>query len=167
MAVLCKVLAGAALVVFIHYISMSKNYLLAALIPLFPTFTLIALYSVGEERTTAELQKTILFGMCSMLPYIVYLIAMYFLVTRYNLMESLLYSTGCWVIVALTLVGVWSYFEKREHAFQQEHHLAQLSEKPLLEASYTVEQLANVGIDSYPSLIHEAADSSLPLGELS
>ena len=39
-----------------------KNYYLAGLVPLFPTFALIAHYIVGSERAHDELKKTILYG---------------------------------------------------------------------------------------------------------
>ena len=102
--VFCKMLFGAALVLLIHFVSLSKNFILASLIPLFPTFTLIALYSVGSSKSVEDLQSSIIFGICAILPYLAYLISMYFMVEKYPLRQSLFYSTGTWFLVAGILV---------------------------------------------------------------
>lgn len=47
----------------------NKNYYIAGLIPLFPTFALIAHYIVATERGTEALRTTIVFGMWSIIPY--------------------------------------------------------------------------------------------------
>ena len=46
-----KALLGAAVVIIINLAAHMKNYYLAGLVPLFPTFALIAHYIVGSERT--------------------------------------------------------------------------------------------------------------------
>src|SRR5215218_3166927 len=63
MAMLIKAVLGAAVVVLIAALSKSRSYYVAGLVPLFPTFSLIAHYIVGSERSTADLRATILFGM--------------------------------------------------------------------------------------------------------
>jgi uncharacterized membrane protein (GlpM family) len=50
MGLLIKGLLGALVVVLIGVLAKSKNYYIAGLIPLFPTFALIAHYIVASER---------------------------------------------------------------------------------------------------------------------
>jgi membrane protein GlpM len=60
-----KALLGAAVVIIINLLAAHmKNYYLAGLVPLFPTFALIAHYIVGSERTHDELKNTVLFSLC-------------------------------------------------------------------------------------------------------
>ena len=109
MHLLIRALAGAAVVVLISLLSRTKNYYLAGLIPLFPTFALISHYIVGTERTVDELKVTILFGMASLLPYFVYLMALYLLVDRVRLELSLAGAIGFWVVAAAVLIVVWNH----------------------------------------------------------
>jgi membrane protein GlpM len=54
-------------------LSRSRSFFIAGLVPLFPTFALIAHYIVGTERSGADLRTTALFGLWSLIPYAVYL----------------------------------------------------------------------------------------------
>jgi membrane protein GlpM len=102
-----KAFLGAGAVVLIQFIAQTKNYFIAGLVPLFPTFALIAHYLVGSQRSVGDLQRTILFGMASLIPYFLYLLALYLLVERWKLVYALLGATGVWIAVALVLVLVW------------------------------------------------------------
>ena len=64
MTLLVRALIGALTVVLIVILSKSKNYFVAGLVPLFPTFALITHYIVGTERSTADLRETVLLGVC-------------------------------------------------------------------------------------------------------
>ena len=108
MGLFVKALAGAAVVVIIQILSQTKNYYIAGLVPLFPTFTLISHYIVGAERTTVELKATIVFGMFSLIPYSVYLVTLYFLVDRFKLIPSLLGATLAWFVAAIALIVAWN-----------------------------------------------------------
>lgn len=103
-----RALFGAAVVVVIQLLSQTRNYYVAGLVPLFPTFTLIAHYIIGTERATDELKATIVFGMFSLIPYLVYLVTLYFLVDRLKLAPALLGATLSWFVVAGVLILVWS-----------------------------------------------------------
>jgi membrane protein GlpM len=70
-----KSLLGAAAVLAIAILSRSKVFFIAGLVPLFPTFALIAHYIVGSERSMADLRTTALFGLWSLIPYAIYLLA--------------------------------------------------------------------------------------------
>jgi membrane protein GlpM len=50
-------------------------------VPLFPTFALISHYIVGSQRTVQEFKETVAFSMVSLVPYLVYLVAVYYLPT--------------------------------------------------------------------------------------
>jgi membrane protein GlpM len=98
---------GAVIVVLIQLLARSRNYYIAGLVPLFPTFALISHLMVGRERTLSELRETILFGMLSLIPYLVYLVALYLLVGRFRLELALLASIALWAATAAGLILLW------------------------------------------------------------
>ena len=106
-ALIFKCLLGAAAVLIIALLSRSKSYYVAGLVPLFPTFALIAHYIVGSERGGADLRTTALFGLWSLLPYAVYLLLVYWLSVRLNLWPTLLLATLGWGLAAAVLLLVW------------------------------------------------------------
>ncbi|MEQ4794260.1 GlpM family protein, partial [Klebsiella variicola subsp. variicola] len=77
MGLLAKALIGAFVVVLIAVLSKSRHYYIAGLVPLFPTFALIAHYIVGAERSIEALRTTIIFSLWAVIPYMVYLISLY------------------------------------------------------------------------------------------
>jgi membrane protein GlpM len=105
-----KSLIGAILVLCIALFSKSRNFFVAGLVPLFPSFTLIAHYMVGTERSASDLQATALFGVWAMAPYLVYLLAVYYLSTRLALVPVLLCATAGWTIGAVIVLAAWSKF---------------------------------------------------------
>jgi membrane protein GlpM len=80
-----KCLLGALAVLLIALLSRSRSFVIAGLVPLFPTFALIAHYIVGSERNAADLRATALFGLWSLIPYATYLFAVYWLSVRTTL----------------------------------------------------------------------------------
>ncbi|NBF05155.1 hypothetical protein GV819_22975 [Pseudomonas sp. Fl5BN2] len=107
MDLLLKAALGAAVVVILAALAKTRNYYIAGLVPLFPTFALIAHYIVGKGRTVDDLKTTILFGMWSIIPYFVYLATLYLMVDRLRLEASLAVATVAWLIAASILVSVW------------------------------------------------------------
>ncbi|EKT4465964.1 GlpM family protein [Pseudomonas putida] len=105
-----KASLGAAVVVLLAILSKTRNYYIAGLVPLFPTFALIAHYIVGKGRSLADLKTTILFGMWSIIPYFIYLAALYVLVDRMRLEASLALATVAWLVAATVLVTLWMRF---------------------------------------------------------
>jgi len=103
-----KCLLGAAAVLLIALLSRTRNFFIAGLVPLFPTFALIAHYIVGSERSVADLRTTALFGLWSLIPYAVYLLAVYWLSVRYSLASTLLLATVAWTAAAIVLLAAWS-----------------------------------------------------------
>jgi membrane protein GlpM len=103
-----KCLLGALAVLAIALLSRSKNFVVAGLVPLFPTFALIAHAIVGSERSMADLRTTALFGLWSLLPYAVYLLTVYALSLRCTLTTTLLSATASWALAATLLMLTWS-----------------------------------------------------------
>ena len=102
-----KAALGAGVVVLLAILSKTRNYYIAGLVPLFPTFALIAHYIVGKGRSLEDLKATILFGMWSIIPYFVYLATLYVLVDRMRLELSLAMAALAWLVAASLLVFVW------------------------------------------------------------
>ena len=102
-----KAALGAGVVLLLAVLSKTRNYYIAGLVPLFPTFALIAHYIVGKGRSIADLKATILFGMWSIIPYFVYLAVLYLLVDRMRLETSLALAAVAWLMAATVLVSVW------------------------------------------------------------
>ena len=107
MDLILKAALGAAVVIILAMLAKTKNYYIAGLVPLFPTFALIAHYIVGKGRSLDDLKTTIVFGMWSIIPYFIYLAALYVLVDRMRLQLSLALAAVAWLIAATLLVSVW------------------------------------------------------------
>ena len=107
MDLILKAALGAGVVIILAMLAKTKNYYIAGLVPLFPTFALIAHYIVGKGRSLDDLKTTIVFGMWSIIPYFIYLAALYVLVDRMRLEASLALATVAWLMAATVLVSVW------------------------------------------------------------
>ena len=107
MNLLLKALIGALMVLLIGLLARTRNYYIAGLLPLFPTFALMAHYIVGSERGMAELKATIVFGMWAVVPYLAYLASLYWLVDRLRLLPALLVALCVWGITAAGAVLLW------------------------------------------------------------
>jgi membrane protein GlpM len=107
LSLLLKALLGAAAVLAIALLSRSRSFYIAGMIPLFPTFALIAHYVVGSERTAADLRQTALFGLWSLFPYAVYLAVVYYLSVRATLLHTLLAATASWLFAAGIVLILW------------------------------------------------------------
>ena len=108
MNLIVKSLVGALMVLLIGLLARTRNYYIAGLLPLFPTFALMAHYIVGSERGTAELKATIVFGMWAVVPYLAYLLALYWLVDRLRLVPALAGALLVWCVVAAAAVLLWN-----------------------------------------------------------
>ena len=106
-ALFLKCLLGALAVLLIALLSRTRNFFIAGLVPLFPTFALIAHALVGSERGGAALRATALFGLCALLPYAVYLLVVYALSLRCSLSTTLASATAAWTASAAVLLLAW------------------------------------------------------------
>ena len=98
---------GALVVLLIALLSCSKSFYIAGLVPLFPTFALIAHVIVQQAQGSEALQKTALFGLWSLIPYAVYLLLVYFLATKMSLWACLSLATLAWCVAAGCLLYGW------------------------------------------------------------
>lgn len=110
-ALFLKCMLGAGVVLIISILSKSKAFYIAGLVPLFPTFALIAHVIVFQQKGAEALQKTALFGLWSLIPYAVYLVAVYVLATRMSMWSCLGLATLCWVVAAAGLIYGWQLFQ--------------------------------------------------------
>lgn len=108
MALTLKALLGAAAALLIAVLAASRNYVIAGLVPLFPTFALIAHVLVGRERGPQALKATVVFGLWAMLPYAAYLLTVYVLADRLPLWGTLAGATLLWLLAAGVLILAWS-----------------------------------------------------------
>jgi membrane protein GlpM len=107
MDLILKATLGAAVVIILAALAKTKNYYIAGLVPLFPTFALIAHYIVGKGRSLDDLKTTIVFGMWSIIPYFIYLATLYLMVDKMRLEASLAVAAVAWLMAATVLVSVW------------------------------------------------------------
>ncbi|MGU2611281.1 GlpM family protein [Acinetobacter baumannii] len=110
-ALFLKCMLGAGVVLIIAILSKSKAFYIAGLVPLFPTFALIAHVIVFQQKGAEALQKTALFGLWSLIPYAIYLAAVYVLATRMSMWSCLGVATLCWVVAAAGLIYGWQLFQ--------------------------------------------------------
>lgn len=106
-----KCMLGVGVVLIISILSKSKAFYIAGLVPLFPTFALIAHVIVFQQKGAEALQKTALFGLWSLIPYAIYLVAVYVLATRMSMWSCLGLATLCWVVAAAGLIYGWQLFQ--------------------------------------------------------
>ncbi|EGR0775173.1 GlpM family protein [Vibrio cholerae] len=107
-ALFFKCLLGALAVLIIALLSKTKSFFISGLVPLFPTFALIAHYIVGTERTMEDLRTTALFGLYSLIPYAAYLLAVYYFSYRLSLTGTLVCATLVWLVFAVLLLVGWT-----------------------------------------------------------
>ncbi|QNW91621.1 GlpM family protein [Acinetobacter seifertii] len=110
-ALFLKCMLGAGVVLIISILSKSKAFYIAGLVPLFPTFALIAHVIVYQQKGAEALQKTALFGLWSLIPYAIYLVAVCMLATRVSMWSCLGLVTLCWVVAAAGLIYGWQLFQ--------------------------------------------------------
>ncbi|QKJ86667.1 GlpM family protein [Paramixta manurensis] len=108
MGLLLKAALGAAVVLLIGILAKTRNYYIAGLVPLFPTFALIAHYIVATERNVEALRATIIFGMWAIVPYFIYLLSLWYLIGLMRLPWALGSAVLCWVAAAWLLISLWS-----------------------------------------------------------
>ncbi|MDR3452286.1 MAG: GlpM family protein [Rhodoferax sp.] len=108
LSLVLKCFLGAGAVLVIALLSRSRSFFVAGLVPLFPTFALIAHYIIGTERSAQDLRMTALFGLWSLVPYAIYLLAVYWLSVRLTLTATLTVATIAWGVAAAALLLAWS-----------------------------------------------------------
>ena len=103
-----KCVLGALAVLMIALLAKTRSFYIAGLVPLFPTFAIIAHYIVGSERLASDLRSTAIFGLWSLLPYAAYLVSIVVLSERFTLMVTLTVGELAWAVAAGLLLTVWT-----------------------------------------------------------
>ena len=91
---------GAVLAVFISFLGKTNFYLLTALAPLFPTFTLFAHVSANIEGGQDRVKQVVVFGFLSMIAYLIYMVVMYFSVQQLKFLQATGLSLAVWAVAA-------------------------------------------------------------------
>ncbi|MGB9190555.1 MULTISPECIES: GlpM family protein [unclassified Acinetobacter] len=112
LALFLKCILGAAVVLIISLLSKSKAFYIAGLVPLFPTFALIAHVIVSQQQGAEALQKTALFSLWSLIPYAIYLLMVYMLASKMLMWSCLSIATLCWIVAAAGLIYGWQMFQQ-------------------------------------------------------
>lgn len=110
MGLLIKTALGAAIVLLIGVLAKTKNYYIAGLLPLFPTFALIAHYIVATERNVEALRTTVIFGMWAIVPYFIYLASLWYFSAMMRVPLALLAAVVMWSLAAWGLITLWTRF---------------------------------------------------------
>lgn len=100
MDILLKVVIGGVVILAITLIAKTKSFAIAGLIPLIPIFAVISHTIIYSELNTVDLKKTILIGIISLIPYLAYLISMYFTVDKLPFVKALVLSLTVWTVLA-------------------------------------------------------------------
>ncbi|UJJ33378.1 GlpM family protein [Halopseudomonas maritima] len=108
MSLALKCVLGALAVLMIALLAKTRSFYIAGLVPLFPTFAIIAHYIVGSERLASDLRSTAIFGLWSLLPYAAYLLSIVVLSERFTLVVTLAVGALAWAVAAGLLLGVWT-----------------------------------------------------------
>ncbi|MGP4712951.1 MULTISPECIES: GlpM family protein [unclassified Psychrobacter] len=106
-----KMIIGALMVLLIQLFAQTRFFYLAALAPLFPTFTLISHFIVGTERSGADLKIALIFSMLGVIPHLIYTLVVFFGINYMSLYKALLLGVVAWSIAAAILVIVWQYIQ--------------------------------------------------------
>lgn len=107
MYLLYKCIAGALIMLCVHFLVKSNIYYLTGLVVLFPIFSIPAYYFMFHEKGPLEIQKTNVFALCSLIAYVGFVLTVFFTVKRVGIATSLLLSTIVWFVLAITLLFVW------------------------------------------------------------
>lgn len=102
MDILWKSIIGGILTGIIVWLA-KKGNILPGIIPLFPTFGLIALYIVGMKNDTLAFQQTCAASMKTIPAYLVFLIVCYFFIKTVDFRITLALGLSIWFVTALAI----------------------------------------------------------------
>lgn len=106
-ALILKMLLGALVVLIIRLLADSRHYYLAALAPLFPAFMVISHIIIHHRHGDADLRRAALFGMFAVIPYFLYILAIYLSAGRLPFAAAMTLALGVWALGALILILGW------------------------------------------------------------
>lgn len=106
-----KMLIGAIAVLIIQIFAQSRWYYVAALAPLFPTFTLITHFLVASQRTPAEFRVALVFSMLGVIPHLLYTLVVFYTYAHVGVYKSLAFGVIAWLVGAVALVIGWQQLQ--------------------------------------------------------
>ncbi|WP_299186686.1 GlpM family protein [uncultured Psychrobacter sp.] len=106
-----KMLVGALVVLLIQLFAQSRFFYLAALAPLFPTFTLISHFLVSTQRNATDFKVALIFSMLGVIPHLIYTLVVFFSFSHIGLYKALLLGIAGWLIAAAVLVFAWQHLQ--------------------------------------------------------
>ena len=107
MLVIYKAFVGAAIMVGLHYLTKTRSFYLAHLALSCPLLSVFAHYFIGTERNAEALRQTVWFGMFALLPFLAYLVTLYWSASRIRLQPALIWASTAWAVSALILTACW------------------------------------------------------------
>ena len=106
-----KILIGALIVLAIQLFAQTRFFYLAALAPLFPTFTLISHFLVATQRSAADFKIALVFSMLGVIPHLIYTLLVFFTFSHIGLYKALLLGVVGWSLAAAILVLAWQHYQ--------------------------------------------------------
>ena len=106
-----KMLVGALMVLVIQLLTQTRFFYLAALAPLFPTFTLISHFLIGTQRSVTDFKIALVFSMLGVIPHLIYTVLVFFTFSYIGLYKALLLGMVGWLLAAAILVLVWQQYQ--------------------------------------------------------
>ncbi|MGH1375255.1 MAG: GlpM family protein [Alphaproteobacteria bacterium] len=101
-------ITGALVAVMIAALARSNYYILAGLAPLFPTFALFAHLLAYKAGGLQQMREVALFGIYAVIPYLAYVITLYFASGKMRLEYAVSGGLLFWFISAGILYLLWN-----------------------------------------------------------
>jgi membrane protein GlpM len=103
-------LIGALIAVSVSAVSRSNFYIVSALIPFFPFFSLLAYYMAKQRNNLGDLSRVIQFNIASMIPFVAFALSMYFLHTRLDFYPAVGLALVIWFIAAFSTYYIYNLY---------------------------------------------------------
>jgi len=100
---LLKFIIGGGIIVAVTLLANYINPKWGGIIAVAPITTTLAIIFVRLETNTLTTQKLIMASIIYVIPSVIFLVAMYFLLTKFNLTTSLSLSFAMWLITVLIM----------------------------------------------------------------
>lgn len=100
MDILWKGVIGGLVTAFIAWTA-KRGTILPGIIPLFPTFAIIALFIIGRNGTLSSFRQVTISGMKTLPAYFAFSLASYLAISRLDYRLSIVIGVLCWAIVTL------------------------------------------------------------------
>lgn len=101
---------GALIAVTVSAVSRSNFYIVSALIPFFPFFSLLAYYMAKQRGNLGDLTKVIQFNIVSMIPFVAFALSMYFLHSSFSFYTAVGMALVVWFVAAFSTYYLYNYF---------------------------------------------------------